>query len=768
MTNIKNNIKQFILNYKITLSIIVFLFLSFGIYLFVSANEDIFENQIEIDSKTVKVKVIDGFESFDADNSAGNDSADNNKIVRNFDTIQYNISYNLKLKEDSTVESDSAIDRNVIADVLLPTDIKAKVTEGDLGGQEETKTPEKVTINDIEYNYYKFEVKGVKLTDDTANTLKINITDINMRNGDKILPKIRIRESKDESKEDYKDSESEITDVLNLGESVTVSAKEAYGVKLYSRNSTNKEGLDKANIPTGIAIYLPSDDNKGIKGIQVPSEVTFNFGITSSSTNSTIDSANIESYKDEPYLPEPLDNDSSVASISKNEGTYSVSITGISYKEDSVINIGDETNVKNVPCITTKKVLIKTSRNNAKENITYTITAKDDSVKVIDSYEKFVGDYLSKVDFITSGNIESSSGSKEPVTTEPNAAFFNYNEEFYIQNKMMYGLQSGDTLPNGFTNYLKIDNEAIKIINIGNSSDQTKDYYLEFSNDKYEYTLKYGIGEWRAEYFTVKEGAPSYCPKDLSKLNKEQLMNYYGGPCIKENDKVKWFDSIEEATSDNEANRDKIIAVRVGVNGEYKNGTITTLRLKAKVANNTALVGNTYQVVARGVTTWNKEEFYMYQPENNTDIPISVSKQTSDITYKKVVYDNTNYSVSTNGYENPSGKYGNSVIVTGIKASINDIKVFDSYNSEKNGIYSGLTDPMEIQIRPIIYKSDNNATLTGASIEVSLPETINLSLQKGDKAYSSVRKEAKGVATPDNQGEIITTNVYIYILRRRN
>lgn len=78
----------------------MFYYYHFGIYLFVSAENDIYANQVEV-SKT-SVSIEDGTQNndgnFDSDDTPGNDSSINNKIVRSFDSIKYNITYNLGYK----------------------------------------------------------------------------------------------------------------------------------------------------------------------------------------------------------------------------------------------------------------------------------------------------------------------------------------------------------------------------------------------------------------------------------------------------------------------------------------------------------------------------------------------------------------------------------------------------------------------------------------------------------------------------------------------
>ena len=145
-------------------------------------------------------------------------------------------------------------------------------------------------------------------------------------------------------------------------------------------------------------------------------------------------------------------------------------------------------------------------------------------------------------------------------------------------------------------------------------------------------------------------------------------MNLYGGPCISENSSVKWYDSLLDAGNTNEENLNKIIAVKLNITDKYETGLSTTLRFKAKIQNNTSLIGNTYQVVARGMTKFNNEDFYMYEPSDKNQIPVNLSKQSADLSYSKTVYNNSTLTVTQS--ENPTGKFGNSIIVSSAKASI--------------------------------------------------------------------------------------------------
>jgi hypothetical protein len=105
-----------------------------------------------------------------------------------------------------------------------------------------------------------------------------------------------------------------------------------------------------------------------------------------------------------------------------------------------------------------------------------------------------------------------------------------------LETNCEYGYSGGDAL-NSFTNYVKVDNSAIKLTNFNKSDDSNTsiDAYL-MNGDNYirpdEVSgVKFYYGEWNSNYFKIKSGAPSGCPSTLPST-KEEIMNLYGGPCI--------------------------------------------------------------------------------------------------------------------------------------------------------------------------------------------------------------------------------------------
>lgn len=732
-----SKVKDFLFKYKIIIGVAIFLLLSFGIYLFVSAETDEYENQIEITNTSITVK--DGTAPFDSDNNPGNDNSESNGIVRNFDAITYSIKGKLAYKGSSTLPDDKktvGIQRNIIIDVLLPESVNAKVATGDLsnpmGG-----TNSKVTINGVNYNYYKFTEPGKELIDiiDIANVL---IYDINMKNDSEIQPIIRVRESTDTNFIDYSSS----TDLSNSGSisitSAKVSAKDLWAAKLYPGSSSHKSGRDNPTVSLGVVLYIPYDDNKGIKGVQIPENISLDLSVIPNPIGvSTINDYTISDYKSGDAIenmPSAYSQNNGTSTATKNDNGCTITYTGLSYHEDT-INIGTADNPKYVKYISSKTLTVNTSRTEtSKENITYNfgivgnVISDVANTNVIDNYEPAVGNYQSKVDFRNSKT--------DTELVEANSAVYNYNEDFIIENTINYGSRIGDTL-SGFTNYLKIDNDAIKIIDISEGSG--KDYSIKFEGEtkdlkeNTDYELSYLVGEWNSSYFSAKSNAPLYC-KSLSTLTKDELINYYGGPCITANSSVKEYASINQIPTDS---LDKIIAIKLNVKSDYKEKSTITLDFKAKVKSDINLSGKTYQITSRGITNFGGVEFYMSNPSEG--LPVNLINQSSDISYTKLSYNGSAITGSTNNTQD-----GNSILVTTAKGKIEKIDVSDKYDVSDKTIYAGQNDPVTISINPIVYSSQTGISASNVNLDVYLPKSLTLDVQSGDRNYSSVREENIG------------------------
>lgn len=753
-----DKLKEFVLKYKVTLSIIVLLGASFLIYFLVSANEDPYENMVEVKETNVTIEDgtpnVDG--NFDSNDEAGNDSSDSNHIVRNFDSIIYNIEYTLGFKdgiEDGDTSSDTT--RNVIIDVLIPESLKADVSS-ELTSSPEGYEAQNVTINGVKYKYYELTYIDSSLIN--SNVANVVLSNINSKNGETILPIIRVRESTDKNVNSVFDTEdiSSMNNVLTTNDIITVSAADKLAVKLYSGTIKSDKTTGITGVPIGIVLYIPNDSNKGIKGVQVPNAAEYNLDIKYTEGSGSITYLDRGDYDETRFTVPNLPN-SYIGGTNANIGyeevnttegynkTYKLKFENINYNNNAVnLNDGIEDSSEEVVTYVSSNIFAINSEKIVNKDATLEFKLGDSITHVLDNYEPFVGDYLSKIDFINSSNIEVNTGGIINFEA-PGEAAYNYSEEFYIQNTISYAEHSGDVLKGGLTNYIKIDNSMVKLINVGNMEDQTLEYYLNItsSNENQNtniasgdiYKVSYGIGEWNPNNFKIKSNAPSYCPKSTSKLTKDALMNYYGGPCIEEIEgKIKWYDSIDLAAADDENNRNKIIVFKYEFTDDYYPATKTIIRLKGKMVSNISNVGKTTQIVSRGTTIEDDNLYYLSQTPRK-----SVSIQDQDLNYIKTEY-KSNHELQ-DGTNLPSGKYGNTILVTPFKVSLNDIEIRDKNNSLKSTIYSGITDPISIKISPSLYKSDPNATFVNLKVTIYLPIELELTTEKKDKTLTYIGQE---------------------------
>ena len=756
-------VKELAYKYRIILAIILLLVASFLVYIFVFASNDIYENQIKVSN--INVSITSGTPNFDDNDEPGNDKNATNDIVRNFDQITYSISYDLTYKEDSTLdEEDKGLDvtRDVIIDVIVPTSVYMKVA---VDGDQDVQTPDFTIQNDDkEYKYYSIDVRNAKLSE--TNITEIILLNINGKNGDVISPIIRVREATDQVSNKNITSSTNVSEIDKLTlTGIRISAVEKYGIKLYQGVIKKADDNSSSTLPLGIAVYIPNTENKGIKGVQIPSTLNFNLNITASPADqntSVLDGATIDNYTDNcgytvDGMPYSYTNNNGNAAVSNattlnqnGQTVFPVSFSNLTFDDNTTMLPLASNN--SVYYLSTKVLTFRNQRVSGYHgDVEYDITtnaAITNSVNdYLDNYVAFIGDYTSKIDFFNSAT----STDSEISFVDSGKAIYNYGEEFYIQNTINYGNRMGDALENGYTNYIKIDNTAFQLENVGNVSDESLDYYIQFGADaslNYTSSALYGIGDWNLNYFKVKSDAPSYCPTtaQLTAMNattlKEKLMNLYGGPCI-ETTNVQWRESLQEAADENKAN--KVIIFKLDVIDEYDTGVPTIVRLKAKALKNYSNIGKTFAILARGETTTNGRPYYL------SEIPRkSVSEQTEDIRYEKTTYNANEITGGNKSYGNGAqleNNIGNTVLISAFKAKINPIEMYDTYGSNKTIFHSGITDPIEFVINPVIYKSDFNSTITGATVSVFLPEQLEIYEKTGDKQYD--RATSGGTVTID-------------------
>lgn len=262
-------------------------------------------------------KVIDGTAPFDSDDTAGNDSSNENGIVRSFDTINYTLKYTTAIKDAETQGIDST---NVMIDFLLPcSPVKAEFNTDTMTWlldkqviytYEDGSTS---TSYDMSKNIVSQRLTGRRLlvnseagnTVPGTGTLAIGVNVNAAVTGDVISPEFTIwmeGNSEDEKK--------------TLTASTVVSAAPKYDIVIRRNASANLLGyynLDDRTARTdkekdtdkygrlqtyaiGIAVQNDSSQ-KGMKGVEYPDGSGITFDLRMSEVLNGQDVSNQESYK---------------------------------------------------------------------------------------------------------------------------------------------------------------------------------------------------------------------------------------------------------------------------------------------------------------------------------------------------------------------------------------------------------------------------------------------------------------------------------------
>lgn len=262
-------------------------------------------------------KVIDGTAPFDSDDTAGNDSSNENGIVRSFDTINYTLKYTTAIKNAETQGIDST---NVMIDFLLPcSPVKAEFNTDTMTwllDKQVTYTYEDgstSTSYDTSKNVVSQRLTGRRLlvnseagnTVPGTGTLAIGVNVNAAVTGDVISPEFTIwmeGNSEDEKK--------------TLTASTVVSAAPKYDIVIRRNASANLLGyynLDDRTARTdkekdtdkygrlqtyaiGIAVQNDSSQ-KGMKGVEYPDGSDITFDLRMSEVLNGQDVSNQENYK---------------------------------------------------------------------------------------------------------------------------------------------------------------------------------------------------------------------------------------------------------------------------------------------------------------------------------------------------------------------------------------------------------------------------------------------------------------------------------------
>lgn len=814
-------------NKKAISSVIISLFsliIIGGYYLYASADDDAFSNKLSIRNRSITT-IIDGEEPFDADNNAGNDSSNQNNLIRTFDKVTYTVEYELYQKVEPTPEPEPVPDdpdapddpdtpdtgnneptsgdnqgepqvgdvtpdaRTIVVGVLFPSSVNGVV----LGGGQTVNLGQ--VFND--YKYAEFEVEG----NIGQNSFDFSLANIYGSNESKFTPIVLLRESTDEDTKsisgltDEQRGQSVDTVLSVLGGSstcdyangceVTVSGKEDYFVKLF-KGTHEVDGKD-TEMALGFMIGIEDKVEKHIKGVLYPTTVEFNLEVSQNNANDILYDGESNRTKIKPYnqnntdyniyiddnhsaeIPDTYSSDSYNGEVSttfdSEHSKFSISVTNINFN-NQVITLGDKT----VYYLSTNSLMVKSSRKSYSENtedIEIDFTAKQgtnvlDTVQDVDKLGRFVGPYESRIYLYDENDKDDASHYKED-----GLAIINYGQYFYFDEEIQYSPNNVGSNLKELTNYIKIDNDAIKLVLYDNGENKIIPKGNAINNTTK--AVKYYYGKWTTEYVKMKDNAPASCP-DISNLSKENLMNLYGGPCIEFKNNVvvsdEYFDNTFEYGP---------MAVSIKFTPSSENGIMIdsswSIWHKAKIIDNPEIERSVRQISTSSTALFNNNDgidelYYLSSETDKNDIdsmmnPNNYTKTNYDFTNREIV---SNHSTICAGNALNCSITGNSILISAIRVSKPIIETYLTNMTSRQ-----TTDfyyyPIEWRITGTAYKSTENADVrfNNAYVKVYLPKYLQKIEYGSDTDIDITREEL----TTETIGED-EYNVYSYTIDMKN
>ena len=688
----------------------------------------------------------------------GTDNSSTNGVVRTFDTIKYNLQFNLAVKDGQSADMSSP--RNVIVDVIIPGNYDIN-----LASDTSSSAPMSHTTNNS-FIYGEVQFAAVPGNDLTRT---ITLSDIKGNNNENIEPIFIIREATDSSTKslsDFSDEDLAGTDfntstdfafVKSSGYctegvicTTTITGAGSYSLELYNANAV-RNGVEYSVTPIAVALVLDTNGEKGIKGNIIPTTVDYTIKLPTTTESYQYEyNGAIKNYSTlDPNTSDPtIDIGNGEIMPTLVNGTPS-GATGTECDTGNCLNvnvsgINDNYSVINGKYYLTTNIFnLKITRPTRTDtDVEYSVNGvigskPSNTLTITDKVGSYVGEYTAKVNLFDSTASTSDDSSRKP----DGLAIVNTNQQFTIKNYSIYGATFGTALEDA-TNYLKIDNDAIKIINntsgipveIHTSVRSTDEHNVpNLTND--DIKILYGFGKWTSEYFEVNTDDASCSSIDISSLSKEELMNLYGGPCIRGNENLKW--STDATTSTDEFQDEELISygplvvkVTYGESASTKiePGTEFTELVYAKIKNYPPLSSTTHQIVTN--TTAN------FENNDHNTVLYYLSNQ-AEVSAKEMMSNKNNFTMTNYNYSERSltalnstalceslscAITGNSILVSTVRVNTPVVKTYLD-DVETNNFYYY---PIEWRIAASAYTNATSASFDSAEVIVDIPDYLNV------------------------------------------
>lgn len=697
----------------IIILIVIFICLIVSSKIYVSADE--FANKVTIDKAEI-TSIETGTAPFDKTEEIGNDTSSSDRIVRSFDTIKYNVDFSIKPKENIDVED--LEDRIVeIRATLSDDDIKYASFKTIYSNDDD------ITISDDKKTVI-YKIKDVNTYGDFNKVLELDVK--NAPNGYEIKPTFSIKESTDENAPINIGLNK---DIINYMPTI-VSSKANFDLTVISSNETQ---IGKVNNVTGrfvtfgIGLKTIGDNKeKGIKGMQIPTgDISFDIEVSQTGNGKVYIGDNyIRPYTSEKIndiesvkMNMPYDIGTNVIFNKKSDNVYTITVKN--YNSDfNLVNSDGTIAESNQAIFSTIAVTVFSGRSmeDEKNDIMITLKANPndtlnaqylDNTKVKEltlenNTATIKNEYSVVKDYKLSGNFISKNTGvslSNYIGKDRNYGVVTRGDE--IAYKSGFSFENNVLEKTGIINIIKIDPNAFELIKYDKN-----DYNLTINCPSGkcgittdDFNVKYVTGEFSKDNFEVvnydeKSMTESYLDEDVNtikqqclnvknnyeNLNSDQLMNLYGGPCLKvKSNTEKVYTGIKDIP-----NGEKISKIIIETKDNKKLSSTESINfvigLRIRNIND---ISKTYQVVALSKSKDEDKTLYFGPLVTNNDASVA-----SYNNYHKTVYKN-------------------SVAITDDKSYGDSLKIVNYTASNKINI----TNKNEDGTKKVSYNTIDNETL---------------------------------------------------------
>ena len=703
---------------------------------------------------------------WDADDEPGNDSSEDNNIVRSFDQVTWTVDLTMALKSGV---ADSGLTGGIInVEVTLP-EACADVMKWDLDSMQWIENGK--VSSDGKTLTGQYSMSETDTTIPGKQTLVFVLSVQGAGNATEIVPTFTF---------DLEGNEEDDKVTIN-GEKIIVSAKGKYNIQLHNNtgNLSNKTTVDYGEgsisgrmYGYGFIVQLYNDnESKGLKGVEYPKgEISFDIDLKLERSEFGSDKLEDITNMCTPILWNYRENKKDVADLSGNipgrqmyyQGQFNICDTGLplgiidSNRDTSVYDSG---NISMQQEEETIKVIVNNYNFDGKfpiysihdseySTVTYTdnigcfsvgymqIFVPDNDASTIEDRNYYLT--------ISNSDMKVTSNTGETITNQMNTSddsikiqhviykpggYWQEIELFDLTNKWISSqYYSGDAKA--------IVGQTIKIgckfgINTTGDSDiYSADKFIKFDGEGFEpvyldngstrYTLYSFVGTatFRIWYVTKKDGTNWISQTEMNNANIKDMDIY---------------DNIEDIPEGK---------ICVGVYAETTGGYIAKstgnwnyLQIPVKIKD-AATIGKTYGITQRTrmwIDSLDRNKYSIIHPENEMPNPEYTS---GDVNYIKTEYDEAGNIIA--GTNSGGTNWGNTVLVIGANLHGN-IKAIDNLNNAKVNYDLGKNENVvTYSVQPQL---DKNGNLSSQISNVTLKAEVTIAKGLSYVAGSSKREE---------------------------